>query len=327
MDLHFQTVGTGGHRSDHHRLHEVGLAGGVAGVHDDGQMGLFVDDGHGGKVQRVAGVFFKRADAALAEDDLLVAAGHDVLGAHEQLLEGAGKAALEQDGLAQLAKLTQEVEVLHVARADLNDVHILEQGQVLHAHDLRHDGQAGLLPRDLEQLEAGGLQALEIVGRGAGLERTAAQNVRTGGLDGLRDRDDLLLGLDGAGAGDHDEVAAADLHAIHVDDGVVRVELAVAALEGLGHALDAVDDAEARDQVHVHAGRVADEAEHGLVFALGNVDGQALALEPVDELLALCCFHAMFEYDDHDVYLRCIYLNFCFCFSKEKCGTGSTCAA
>jgi len=77
----------------------------------------------------------------------------------------------------------------------------------------------------------------------------------------------------------------------------------------------------------VHAGRVADEAEHGLVFSLGNVDGQALTLEPVDELLALCCFHAMFEYDDDDDYLRCIYLNFCFCFSKEKCGTGSTCAA
>ena len=123
------------------------------------------------------------------------------------------------------------------------------------------------------------------------------------------------------------EVAAADLHTADIHDGVVRVELAVAALEWLGHALDTVNDAEAADQIHIHAGRVADEAEHGLIFALGNVDGQALTLEPVDELLALCGFHAMFEYDDHDVYLRCIYLNFCFCFSKEKCGTGSTCAA
>ena len=198
---------------------------------------------------------------------------------------------------------------------------------MLNAHDLRHDRQAGGRARRFEQLDAGGLQALKVVGRGAGLERAAAQDVRAGGLDGLCDRDDLLLGLDGARPRDHDEVAAADLHAADLDDGVLRMELAVAALEGLSHALDAVDDAEAADQVHVHAGRVADEAEHGLVFSLGNVDGQALTLEPVDELLALCCFHAMFEYDNHDDYLRCIYLNFCFCFSKEKCGTGSTCAA
>ena len=40
------------------------------------------------------------------------------------------------------------------------------------------------------------------------------------------------------------------------------------------HALDAVDDAETRDQIHVHVGRVADETEHGLIFALGNVDDQ-----------------------------------------------------
>ena len=327
MHLDDEAVRAAGRRGERHRLDEAGNAGRMARVNNDGQVRQLLEHGHGREVERVAGVIVERADAALAEDDLLIAAGHDVLGAHEQLLERAGEAALEQDGLAELAELAQEVKVLHVARADLNDVHVFEQGQVLHAHDLRHDGQPGLLPCDLEQLEAGGLQALKVVGRGAGLERAAAQDVRTGGLDGLRDRDDLLLGLDGAGPGDHDEVAAADLHAADIHDGVVRVELAVAALEWLGHALDTVNDAEAADQIHIHAGRVADEAEHGLIFALGNVDGQALTLEPVDELLALCGFHAMFEYDDHDVYLRCIYLNFCFCFSKEKCGTGSTCAA
>ena len=41
VHLHLQTVRTGGHSGDHHRLDQIGLAGGVAGVHDDGQMGLF----------------------------------------------------------------------------------------------------------------------------------------------------------------------------------------------------------------------------------------------------------------------------------------------
>ena len=267
-------------------------------------MRQLLEHGHGREVERVARVVVKRADAALAEDDLLVAAGHDVLGAHEQLLERAGQTALEQDGLAQLAELTQEIEVLHIARADLNDIHILEQRQMLHAHDLGHNRQAGGRARRFEQLDAGGLEPLKIVGRGAGLERAAAQDVRAGGLDRLRDRDDLLLRLHGARPRNHDEVATADLHVADLNDGVLRVELAVAALEGLAHALDAVDDAEAADQIHVHVGRVADETEHGLIFALGNVDDQPLSLEPVDELRALCRFHAMFEYDDHDDYLR-----------------------
>ena len=41
-----------------------------------------------------------------------------------------GQAALEQDGLVRLAKLLQQVEVLHIPRADLDDVHILEQRQI-----------------------------------------------------------------------------------------------------------------------------------------------------------------------------------------------------
>ena len=64
---------------------EIGLAGGVAGVHDDGQMGLFVDDGHCREIEGVAGVLLEGTDAALAQNDLLVAAGHDILGTHDPL--------------------------------------------------------------------------------------------------------------------------------------------------------------------------------------------------------------------------------------------------
>ena len=62
------------------------------------------------------------ADAALAEDHLVVALAHDILGGHEELFEGGAEAALEQDGLAQLAGLLEQGEVLHVAGADLDDV-------------------------------------------------------------------------------------------------------------------------------------------------------------------------------------------------------------
>src|SRR3712207_8057466 len=43
-----------------------------------------------------------------------------VLGGHQQLLEGGGGAALEQDGLLHPSCLREQDEVLHVARADLD---------------------------------------------------------------------------------------------------------------------------------------------------------------------------------------------------------------
>ena len=54
--------------------------------------------------------------------------GDDVLGRHQQLLDGGAHAALEQHGLAQLAHRLQQREVLHVARADLEDVGVLGHG-------------------------------------------------------------------------------------------------------------------------------------------------------------------------------------------------------
>ena len=53
----------------------------------------------------VAGEGLIGADAPLAEDDLFVALCHDVLSAHQQLLDGIGQTPLEQDGLVKPAQL------------------------------------------------------------------------------------------------------------------------------------------------------------------------------------------------------------------------------
>ena len=133
---------------------------------------------HGRQVEGVAGVGLKGADAALAEDDLLVAAGHDVFGAHQQLLDGVGTGrALSRMGLFGLAQLLEQLEVLHVARADLDDVHVLEQRQVVDVHDLGNDRQTGAALGLQQQLYTLVMQALESVGRSARLERAAAQQV------------------------------------------------------------------------------------------------------------------------------------------------------
>ena len=107
MDFDNETIGIAGRGGHGHGSYEAVDARGMAGVHNDRQMAQFVEHGDRCKIQRVAGVIIKGADAPLTENDLLVAVCHDVFGAHQQLLQGVGKAALEQDGLTELSQLPQ----------------------------------------------------------------------------------------------------------------------------------------------------------------------------------------------------------------------------
>ena len=301
MHLHLQTVGTGGHSGDHHGFHEVCLAGGVAGVHDDGQVGLFVDEGHGRQVQRVAGVLFKGTDAALAQNDLLVAACHDVLGAHDPLLDGVAQAALEQHGLVHLAHGLEQLEVLHVAGTDLHHVHILlKLRDAVLAHQLGHDGQAGGLAGLDHVQDALGLQTLEGVGRGAGLVGTAAEEGGTAGLDALGDAQGLLLALDAARAGhDGDLLPAADPDAAAVNDRVGRVEQAVGALIRGRHTGHVVDPGVGEHIALVDLGGVAHQTEDVVVLAGDQGDIEALLFKAVHDLFQFFLRGAFFRRNDH----------------------------
>ena len=161
-----------------------------------------MEHGDGGKIQRVAGVVAIGADAPFTEDHLLIAVGHDIFCAHEQLLQRVGQTALQQDGLAELAQLPQQVEVLHIAGAHLQHIYILEQRQIHHAHDLGDDGQARLLPGDLQKLQPLRLQTGKVIGGGAGLEGAAPEHIRARRLDISGHGHDLLLRFHGAGAGE-----------------------------------------------------------------------------------------------------------------------------
>ena len=273
----------------------------MAGVHHYGQVGELVEDGHGGQVQGVAGGRLEGADAPLTEDDVLVASGHNVLRAHQQLLDGVGQAALQEDGLFGLAQLLQKLKVLHVPGTHLDDVHILEEGQVVGIHDLGDDGQAGLPLGLQQQLNAVGLQSLEVVGGGAGLEGAAPEHGGSGGLDALGHGDDLLLALHRAGAGNEGEVAVAHLQLLlpHLDDGILRMEFPVGALEGLGHPLHPLDNVQTGDEVPVQLAGVADDADDGGVVSRGDVGAQVLGLNPVNQILYPLLLGVLLDNDDH----------------------------
>ena len=299
MDFDHQAVGTGGDSGLGQLRHHPCVAAGVAGVYDDGQVGHLMKHDHAGEVEGVAHTGLKGADAALAENDVLVALGHDVLGAHDELLEGVGETALEQDRFFLTAYSLEQFEVLHIAGAHLDEVYVLEERQMFGVHDLGDDGRAGGTAGQLEQVETLAAHPLKGVGGSAGLERTAAQQGSTGCLDALGAVGDLLLALDAAGAGDDGEAAAADLHAFHVDDAVVRVELAVGLLVRLRHAAAGLDHGVCQHPALGDGLGVADEAEDVGVAALGVVDLQAHAFQLGAEFMDFLFGGVLFEYDDH----------------------------
>src|SRR5262249_393645 len=74
--------GCAGERSD-----LVAFAGPVARIAHDWEGAQSFHRGHNTEIKRVSGVVGKRADAALAESDIVVALAEDVFSGHQEFLE------------------------------------------------------------------------------------------------------------------------------------------------------------------------------------------------------------------------------------------------
>jgi hypothetical protein len=91
---------------------------------------------YGRNVHSVARIVFESADAALAQDHVVVAARQDVFCGQQQLFDGGRNAALQQHRLALIPQLAQQIVILHVARAHLEDIGILaDQRNLRLVHD------------------------------------------------------------------------------------------------------------------------------------------------------------------------------------------------
>ena len=130
------------------------------------------------EVEREARRGLERADAALAEDHVLVALLEDVVGGLQQLVQRRRQPALEQHGLAELARDLEQRVVLHVARADLDDVGVLGDrfGVLALSSSSVTTGRPVSARASARISSAGHAEALERERRGARLERAAAQH-------------------------------------------------------------------------------------------------------------------------------------------------------
>ena len=88
-------------------------------------MGNTANRWHRGKIECVACVLRESANASLAQDDVIIALGHDVLGREQPFLERSRHPAFQQHRQLRPASPLKERKVLHAASANLNDITML----------------------------------------------------------------------------------------------------------------------------------------------------------------------------------------------------------
>ncbi len=302
VDLDDDPVGPHGDGRAGERRHVLPVARRMARVHDHREVGELLEDDDGREIQGVSRGRLEGADPPLAEDDLAVALREDVLGRHEELLDRRHHPPLEQDGLASLAHFFQQGEILDVARADLEDVGIgLDEIHVGGIYDLRHDGKPRALADLLQELEALLFEALEAVGRGAGLEGAAPEDMGAGLLRHVGALHELLLRLDGAGPRHDDEPRPADLDLAHADDRVGFPEFAARQLVGLENGNDDLHPRQVGDGLDLLAAAgIPHGADDRLLRPAGQMGPVPDRLDPLDDPVDLSVRCAFFHHDDHN---------------------------
>src|SRR5215471_14565259 len=122
MDFDQQAVCSYGDGGPGKRQNFVALASPVAGIDENRQVAAFLNSRDDGQVQSVAREIGKSSYAALAEHHVVVAFGKDVFGGHQELVESSGHASLQQYRFLCAARVLEQRKILHVARANLDDV-------------------------------------------------------------------------------------------------------------------------------------------------------------------------------------------------------------
>ena len=77
-----------------------------------------------GQVQSVPSVCLKGTNSSFAENNIFIAACHNVLCAHKKLLQGICKTPFEKNGFVCSTKLLKKLKILHISCAYLNYIDI-----------------------------------------------------------------------------------------------------------------------------------------------------------------------------------------------------------
>src|SRR5215470_11410561 len=162
----------------------MAFSGSVAGVDENRKVTALLDGGNDREVERVAGKIGKRADAAFAKHDVVIAFGQDVFGSHQEFVESSGHAALQQDWFFRAAGALEQGEILHVARADLNDIGVFfHEVERFVVDGLGDDAIAKFVAHLGQNFQARFAESLKTIRGGAWFVGAAAEEAYTRGLE------------------------------------------------------------------------------------------------------------------------------------------------
>ena len=119
----------------------------------------------------------------------------------------------------------------------------------------------------------------------------------------MGDPERQFLLLHGAGSGHDRQLPAADLHAIHVDDRVVFLELASRELPGRQNRDHLFDPGDGPERVVGEQPVVADHADDGPLLPLREVGAEAELPHAVHHVLDLFFRGVWFQHDNHETAL------------------------
>ena len=265
MHFNYKTVRSDSGRRDGDRVDHPRMPRGVRRIDNDRKMGKSVQKRNYAEIERISQGGLKRPDAALAENHVRIARGDDVFGAHQKFLNRRRHSSLQEDRLLGVCSdLLEKVEVLHVSRANLDDVDIIEAFDILEIHKLGDDRKPGFFLRCIKKSYSFFSKPLERIGRSARLERAAPKHRGARLLDGLGAADYLLFGLYRTGPRNHREGTAADLDARTVDYGIFRMEFAVGGFVRLLNTLNGLNDIESLNKPRIYVGNIADAPDNRL---------------------------------------------------------------
>src|SRR5437867_208702 len=288
-------------RNARHRSHLVPQTRPVARISDHWEMRQLLHERDRREVEEIARHRVEAPDATLAQDDLLIALGEDVLRAQQQIGDGGRHASFEQHRFSQPPRGAQQRVVLHVPRADLDAVGVF--GYEMRAFLVQcfgHDGEARLVPRESEQLQTALPHTLERIRRAARLERAAAKRRRPELSHLARGGDDLVLGLHRAGSGDDLDLLTAENHAGgEADEGARLLPLARDLLVGLRDVNDLGDAGQRLDARAVDAPVVADESDRRTLTAWHRPRVIAHLLNHAHHAIDLVLRRMVVHYDQH----------------------------
>ena len=124
MHLDQQCISPGSDGRSRHRRNLVATPRSMRRICRHRQVRELVNDRNRRNIHGVPRVGLKGSNAALAQDHVVVSAGHNVFRRQQHLLQRCGDPTLQQHRLAYLAQFAQQIEILHVARAHLQNIHV-----------------------------------------------------------------------------------------------------------------------------------------------------------------------------------------------------------